>query len=115
MDLLLNNNIMITVLSYISWNDLRKYENVPDTLWKRICDHFCEDSGFKYCFETYWKNKRQDTSANQKMSHHLRSWQNKACDVLYSKNQSGVSYLLNLFSYKDLFLYYINNLIPRFQ
>lgn len=53
---LLPSSITYAVYSYIGWNILRKYKNIPDHVWCKICDDFCKDSNFKRKFKTYWKD-----------------------------------------------------------
>lgn len=44
----------VEIYLYIGWNTLREYENVPDNIWKQICDNYCQDMEFRKAFETYW-------------------------------------------------------------
>lgn len=49
-----NKYIEMHVYKYIGWDELRKYDNISDNIWKQICEDYCCDEDFKCKFKTYW-------------------------------------------------------------
>lgn len=45
---------MYSIYKYINWNLLRKYDGIPDSVWEKICEDFCQDIFFKEKYVTYW-------------------------------------------------------------
>lgn len=45
--------LLSEIYAYMSWGILSRFRNVPDSLWQRICKHFCKDEQFKQSFEYY--------------------------------------------------------------
>lgn len=50
MDYYVSYTILLDIHSYISWNDLRRMNNVPDIIWEQVCNYFCKDDSFKSYF-----------------------------------------------------------------
>lgn len=55
-NLYISANISDPIYDYMGWNELRKYDGVPERVWKRICEYFCEDCIFEANFKKYWNN-----------------------------------------------------------
>lgn len=64
MDLYVDQYLIKDIYSYMTWDDLRKidnvFNNVSDIIWKQICDKFCTDTEFKTEFDLYWEGLRAD-------------------------------------------------------
>lgn len=54
MELYLTPSITYDIYGYISWNDLRRMESVPDNIWKRVYEWYCSDPEFKKRISEYW-------------------------------------------------------------
>lgn len=54
MDYLLGSSVLGEIYSYIDWYDLRYLENVPDIVWRKLHDVYCEDIQFREKLTNYW-------------------------------------------------------------
>lgn len=54
MELYLTSSITYNIYGYITWNDLRQMDSIPDDIWKRIYDGYYADPEFKKRIDDYW-------------------------------------------------------------
>lgn len=58
MDYYLCPTILYDIYSYMQWSDLRQYKDVPDYIWGKLCEYFCQDPEFKISFNCYGGKSR---------------------------------------------------------
>lgn len=54
MDDYCTRNVLYEIYGYMTWMDLRKYKDVPDSLWQRWLDYLCQDKQFENVAIKYW-------------------------------------------------------------
>lgn len=55
MNLYLPDSITDGINIYIGWDELRQL-NVPDRVWRKVCDSFCQNNRFRESFTAYWND-----------------------------------------------------------
>lgn len=68
------------VYSYIGWVELSNDKYVPDYIWKRMCEDYCEDETFKIKFNAYWMMDNSVFSYRERLLLYINSV------VRYKKN-----------------------------
>lgn len=54
----LDANIIYNIYEYIGWYNLRMNNDVPDWIWKKVCDRFCQNISFKNKFDIFWETDK---------------------------------------------------------